>query len=78
MPPDFDSVIAVVTRVGGIPEVGADQDIFEAGVSSVSALELLLELESEFGVSIPDDEFVSARTPRAIHDLVSRLARGVA
>ena len=73
MASDINSVIEVVTRVGGIAEVGPDQDIFEAGVSSVNALELLLELESAFGVSIPDEDFVSARTPRAMHELVSRL-----
>jgi len=74
MAPDINSVIAVVTRVGGIADVGPDQDIFEAGMSSVDALQLLLELESEFGVSIPDEDFVAARTPRALLDLVTRLA----
>ena len=77
MAADINSVIAVVTRVGNIPEVGPDQDIFEAGVSSVDALELLLELESTFGVSIPDEEFIAARTPRAIYEMVMRLG-GVA
>jgi acyl carrier protein len=74
MTPDIDSVTAVVSRVGGIPDVGPDQDIFEAGVSSVDALQLLLELESTFEVSIPDEDFVAARTPRALLDLVTRLA----
>ena len=78
MASNINSVIEVVTRVGGIAEVAPDQDIFEAGVSSVNALELLLELESTFGVSIPDDEFVAARTPRAMHEMVNRLAGGAA
>ena len=73
MAPDISSVIEVVTRVGGIADVGPDQDIFEAGVNSVDALELLLELESTFGVSIPDEEFIAARTPRAMFELVTRL-----
>ena len=78
MTPDIDSITAVVTRVGGISQVGPDQDIFEAGVSSVAALELLLELESTFGVSIQDDEFVNARTPRQLLDMVGRLVGGPA
>ncbi len=74
MTPDIDSVTAVVSRVGGISDVGPDQDFFEAGVSSVDALQLLLELESTFDVTIPDEDFVAARTPRALLDLVTRLA----
>ena len=74
MTPDIESVTSVVTRIGNVPEVGPDQDIFEAGVSSVDALQLLLELESTFGVSIPDEDFVAARTPRALLELVTRLA----
>ncbi len=71
--PDLDSVTAVICRVGKVPTVGPDQDMFEAGVSSVDALEVLLELEITFDVSIPDNQFVRARTPRALTTLLTRL-----
>ncbi len=78
MQPDINSVIAVVTNVGGIDAIEPDQDVFEAGVSSVDALQLLLELESAFNVSIPDQDFIGARTPRAMHELVVRLGGSTA
>ncbi len=73
--PSIDAISAVVIRVGNIPAIGADEDIFQAGMSSVDALQLLLELESVFAVAIPDDEFVSARTPRDLKTMIERLAR---
>ena len=36
-------------------------------------LELLVELETQFDVSIPDDDFLKARTPRDLMEMVSRL-----
>ena len=51
-----------------------DRDIYEAGFSSIASLELLLELESIYGVSIPDDQFVLARTPRQLRQLIANLA----
>ena len=73
MNPPLDRVTATVCRVGGLPAVGADDDFYAAGFSSVRSLELLLELETEFGVSVPDDAFIAARTPAAVAALVSRL-----
>lgn len=51
-----------------------DRDIYDAGFSSIASLELLLELETIYGVSIPDDQFVIARTPRQLRALVANLA----
>jgi acyl carrier protein len=46
----------------------------ELGVKSIAALDLLLSLEEEFGVSIADDAFSNART---LDDLVA-LVKGPA
>ena len=66
-------VIELVTEIGGIGAIAPDTAIYDAGFSSARALELLLALETEFGVSIPDKEFVAARTPREIAGLLDRL-----
>lgn len=71
----MNRVIELVTEIGGIGEIGPDTAIYEAGFSSARALELLLSLEAEFGVSIPDQEFVAARTPRQIAGLLERIHR---
>lgn len=63
----------VVCRVGALPDLGLDEDMADAGFSSMKSLELLVELESEYDISIPDQEFISSRTCRSLAALVSRL-----
>lgn len=70
---ELAQVTALVCRLGKLGSVGPEEDFYEAGFSSVSALELLLELETAFGVSISDDDFIASRTPRALCTLVTRL-----
>jgi acyl carrier protein len=53
-------------------DVAADADLYlDLGVASVHALQLLTELEEQFGVAIPDDRFVEATS---IHDLTALMA----
>jgi acyl carrier protein len=53
--------------------IGDDENIYEAGVTSIMVLPFLSELEDTFGLVIPDTEFLNAETPRAIGQLVQRL-----
>ncbi len=69
----MERVIQLISEIGGIGLVAPDAGFYEAGFSSVCALELLLALEMEFEVTIPDKEFVTARTPREIMALLDRL-----
>ena len=66
----MDRIIQIVCEIGKVSTLSPDQDFYDAGVSSISALALLLELESAYGISIPDDEFIKARTARALHAIV--------
>jgi acyl carrier protein len=50
-----------------------DDNIYEAGVTSIMVLPLLSEIEDTFGVTIPDNDFLSADTPRALAQLLKRL-----
>ena len=72
----LQQVTTTICRVGNVPSVGPDDDFYDAGFSSVRSLELLLELETVFGIAVPDDEFIGARTPTAIAALVGRLQNG--
>jgi acyl carrier protein len=63
----------VICRVGNLERIDPEELLGEAGFSSMNALELLLELESAYQVSIPDDRFISARTPRDLFDLMTEL-----
>ena len=66
-------VIQFISEVGGIGTLEPDTDLYRAGLSSARVLELLLALEDEFHVTIPDKDFVAARTPEAIAGLIERL-----
>jgi acyl carrier protein len=73
MSANLKQVMETICRVGNLSEVGPDDDFYDAGFSSVRSLELLIELETVFGVSIPDDQFIAARTPLAVAGLMDRL-----
>ena len=66
-------VVEVVCRVGKLTELAPDRDIFEAGFESIDSLELLVELEGIFDVSIPDDKYVQCRTAEALAAMIARL-----
>lgn len=70
------TVLDVIREVGGVAGVEPDQDFYEAGVTSVLALSLLLELEDKFAVAIPDERFIAARSPRALCTMIDDLKRG--
>jgi acyl carrier protein len=75
---DYEArVCAIIRRVGKRKEEGElplDADVFrELGVESTAALDLLFSLEDEFGVSVPDEAFSSARTVRKMAELIDQL-----
>ena len=67
------TILEILARIGGIPNIAPDQDFYDAGLSSVSALPLLLELEERFGLSIPDERFIAARTAVDLEKLLDEL-----
>ncbi len=60
---DLERIMLIVCEVGKISQIQPDDDIFEAGFSSVNVLQLLVELETALEVSIPDDQFIKSRSP---------------
>ena len=63
----------LISQVGSIEVVPPDTRIYDIGFSSVRVLDLLLTLEAEFDVKIPDEDFIAAGTPRRIAELIERL-----
>ena len=63
-------IIEIVCQLGKLSALDPDQDIYDAGVSSLQALGLLVELEEAFAVAIPDTDFIAARTPRALLEVI--------
>ncbi|MEA5445919.1 AMP-binding protein [Gammaproteobacteria bacterium AB-CW1] len=63
-----------------VPELDRDTDLeAEAGLDSLGRVELMLRVEKRFGVSVPDEEAVGAKTPAdLIRALQERGAKPVA
>jgi acyl carrier protein len=72
-----DIVAAMLKRRGAPPSVGADQRLTDAGLTSLDMVNLMLAIEDEFGIEIPQRRMTPAnfRTIAAIEQLVSGLAR---
>lgn len=69
-------VVAQVAKVADPAAIGRDQDLYrDVGVQSTAALDLLLSLEDEFAVCIPDEDFGEARTVTSLARLIARLGQ---
>ncbi len=66
-------ILAIIKQLGGLASLDADQDFYEAGVSSVQSLPLLMQIEDEYSISIPDERFTEIRTARQLSALVGEL-----
>lgn len=70
----ISAIIRRVSKQKGEGALPVDADVFrELGVESTAALDLLLSLEDEFGVAVPDDAFSSARTISKMIELIDGL-----
>lgn len=67
-------VVARVAKIEDASSIPRDQDLYrDIGVKSTAALDLLLSLEEEFQVSIPDQDFGDARTVTSLVNLIGAL-----
>lgn len=68
-------VEAMLARRAGPVTVGADQNLSDAGLTSLDMVNLMLAIEDEFGIEIPQRRMTPAnfRTIAAIEQLVSNL-----
>lgn len=70
---DIHTIKEILNQLLSQETIGDDEDIYEAGVTSIMVLPLLSEIEDKFGVTIPDNEFLDAKTPRALAQVIQRL-----
>lgn len=70
---ELQRITEIVASVGQVTDISPDTTITQAGVDSIRMLTLLMELESAYDVSIPDDDFLQARTSSDLLALVIRL-----
>jgi acyl carrier protein len=75
---ELEEISAMVCQLGGLGRLAPDDDFYAAGFGSMLAMQLLMELEETYAVDIPDDDFIGARTPRALCAVVARVRKGEA
>lgn len=73
---DIDKIKQILHTLLNKKNIEDDEDIYEAGLTSIMALPLLCEIENTFGLVVPDSEFLEAHTPRALAQMVLR-RRGI-
>ncbi len=66
-------VIEILSRTGKLDGLSPDQDFYDAGITSVMALPILLDIEDRYEVSIPDGVFVGARTAHDLANIIAEL-----
>ena len=69
-------MIKVLCDLLGGNGLGAEEDFYDAGVTSIMMLPLLVELEEEFGLKLPEEDFMEARTPNSLMRLISKVRLG--
>lgn len=66
-------ILTLLKKVTAQRTIDIDQSFEQMGIDSIVALELVMRLEREFGVSIPDNRMGELHTPRATVALVREL-----
>jgi len=69
------SIRQMLTDIGDCPSNSdADADIYtDLGLASVHAMLLLTAIEDRFGIQVPDDDFIEARSISQLSRLVDSL-----
>jgi acyl carrier protein len=69
---DITAVVDELFRRGlSVPELDPDLPLVDYGLDSVRSIDLIVELESTFGVYISDEQAASMRTLRDVVDQVA-------
>jgi acyl carrier protein len=70
---DVETLKEILCRLLGRESIVEDEDIYEAGLTSIMVLPLLAEIEDTFKLTIPDADFLNARTPRTLAEIIHQL-----
>ena len=71
----LDTLRSMLVDLAALPEdFDQNADLYlELGVPSVKAMELLFRLEEQFGISVPDDQFVEATSLAKLGQMIVAL-----
>jgi acyl carrier protein len=65
----------LLTELAHLPEDFDEKaDLYgDLGMASIQAMELLMELEERYGISVPDEEFIEATSLERLAGMIKRL-----
>jgi acyl carrier protein len=69
----LETIKEILCRLLSRDSIVDNEDIYEAGLTSIMVLPLLAEIEDTFQLTIPDDDFLQARTPLSLAQMIQRL-----
>ncbi len=67
------TVVTIIKSIAEIDELTPDQDFYDAGLTSLASLSLLLDLEERFNVKISDERFIACRTANELSAVIEEL-----
>jgi len=70
---DLETLKEILCRLLSRESIVEDEDIYQAGLTSIMVLPLLAEIEDTFQLTVPDADFLNARTPRALAQMIQQL-----
>jgi acetyltransferase-like isoleucine patch superfamily enzyme/acyl carrier protein len=69
----LQAVTEVICQVVGTHQLDPDENFYDAGVTSIMVLPLLIEMEDRFHVTITPEQVLNARTPRVLSSQIAGL-----
>ena len=74
----FEKVRAMLVKQLNLPadKIEADSDIIkDLGADSLDVVELLISLEDDYGISIPEEDIVNVKTVQDIVDMIEKFQK---
>lgn len=74
----FEKVRAMLAKQLNLPaeKISLESDIIkDLGADSLDVVELLISLEDDYGISIPEDDIVNVKTVQDIVDMIEKLEK---
>ncbi|PWT78848.1 MAG: hypothetical protein C5B58_14640 [Acidobacteria bacterium] len=71
----LSGVIEILSGIGNVSGLSPDQDFYDAGITSVMSLPIILEVEDRYNISVPDELFIKCRTARELAKVIADVAR---
>ena len=74
----FEKVRAMLAKQLNLPadKIEADSDIIkDLGADSLDVVELLISLEDDYGISIPEEDIAGVKTVKDIVDMIEKFQK---